>query len=285
MNINDPKLTAFALHELDEPEKSTIAREIAESSEAQRVVDETRQLARVLKNEFAAEMVNEEPVQAQGRRNLSDIRDDPWFWLRARPLAIAAGLAICAILSVLLIANYHTRSRTPVPANYAVIEGEQNPDETTSELAVPDRITTPWRSEAIRRIERVVIGDINGDTGSENGEVRVIEVIDDVYRVERLKQRLTNSVLSEKLHRQFDRGYKLIFLDGVGEIVASAAFCFVPEQGFVLRPLRNAYERGGRYFIGGDGTLPGDWKTNVNYRAYAIPFPDWYDCIGYAPGA
>ena len=285
MNLDDPRLTAFALDELDEPERSTIAREVAESPEAQRAVDKTRELVRALKNEFAAEMTSEKATLQPTRRNLSDIRDDPWFWLRARPLAIAAVLAICAILSALLIANYHIRSRTPVPANYAVIEGEQNPDESTPELAVPNRITTPWRSEAIRRIERVVIGELDGDTGSENGEVRVIEVINDVYRIERLKQRLTNSVLSEKRQRQFDRGYKLIFLDRVGQIVASATFGFAPEQGFVLRPLRNAYERGGRYFIGGDGTLPGDWKRNVNYRAYAIPFPDWYDCIGYAPGA
>ena len=54
MNIDDPKLTAFALDELEEPEKSTIARAVAESPEAQRVVEETRELSRALKNEFAA---------------------------------------------------------------------------------------------------------------------------------------------------------------------------------------------------------------------------------------
>jgi hypothetical protein len=42
MNIDDPKVTAFALDELDEPERSTIAREIAALPEAQRAVDETR---------------------------------------------------------------------------------------------------------------------------------------------------------------------------------------------------------------------------------------------------
>src|SRR5947208_2042362 len=88
MNIDDPKLTAFALDELDEPEKSTIAREVAESPEAQRAVDETRELARALKNEFAAEMANEKPIAATARRNLSDIRDDPWFWGIGRPPAV-----------------------------------------------------------------------------------------------------------------------------------------------------------------------------------------------------
>src|SRR2546422_10396423 len=102
MNIDDPKLTAFALGELDEPDRSTIAREVAESPEAQRVVDETRELARALKNEFAAEL-NE---KARPARNLSDIRDDPWFWGIGRPLAVAAVIAIFAVLSVLLIGTY-----------------------------------------------------------------------------------------------------------------------------------------------------------------------------------
>ena len=95
MNIDDPKLTAFALGELEEPEKSTIAREVAESREVQRAVDETRELARALKNEFAAEL-NE---KAKPPLSLSDIRDDPWFWSIGRPLAIAAVLAIVAIIA------------------------------------------------------------------------------------------------------------------------------------------------------------------------------------------
>ena len=43
MNLDDPKLTAFALNELDEPERSQVAQAIAESPEAQRAVDETRE--------------------------------------------------------------------------------------------------------------------------------------------------------------------------------------------------------------------------------------------------
>jgi len=38
MSPDDPKLTAFALDELDEPEKSAIARALANSPEAQRFV-------------------------------------------------------------------------------------------------------------------------------------------------------------------------------------------------------------------------------------------------------
>jgi hypothetical protein len=216
---------------------------------------------------------------------LSDIRDDPWFWLRARPLAIAAGIAIFAILGTLVIATYNTRYRTPVPADFAVIEAEENPDETTSRLAVPGKITSPWRSDAIRRIERVVIGQIDGDASSENGELRVIEVINDVYRIQRLKERLTDPVLAKRRQPGSGGSYKVIFLDRGEQIVASAAFYFVPQQGFMLQPLKNAYCRGDHYFVGGDSVLPGDWKSNIDYRDYAISFPDWNECIGYAPRA
>src|SRR6266404_1098538 len=95
MNIDDPKLTAFALDELDEPERSAIAREVAQSPDAQRVVHETCDLARALKIEFAGRL-NEEPRPS---RNLSDIRDDPWFWGIGRPLAIAAMLAIFGVIA------------------------------------------------------------------------------------------------------------------------------------------------------------------------------------------
>ncbi len=95
MNIDDPKLTAYALGELDKPERSALARAIADSPEAQRFVDETRELADALKDEFAAELKTETPAPA----NLIDIRDDPWFWSVVRPLAIAAVIALLAAVS------------------------------------------------------------------------------------------------------------------------------------------------------------------------------------------
>ena len=108
MNIDDPKLTAFALDELDEPERSTIARGVADSPEAQRYVEETRAFAGALRNEFASELKGEMPGPVP--RNLANIRDDPWFWGIGRPLAIAAAIALCAILgSVAFFSSKHQR--------------------------------------------------------------------------------------------------------------------------------------------------------------------------------
>jgi hypothetical protein len=42
---------------------------------------------------------------------------------------------------------------------------------------------------------------------------------------------------------------------------------------------------GGHYFPDRrDTVLPGDWESGVDYLGYAIPFPDWGECIGYSPG-
>ena len=84
MNIDDPRLTAFALGELDEPERSAVASVVAESPDAQQFVYKTRELASALKKEFAAELKIEKPAPA----NLIDIRDDPWLWSVARPLRL-----------------------------------------------------------------------------------------------------------------------------------------------------------------------------------------------------
>jgi Ca-activated chloride channel homolog len=106
MNLDDPKLTAFALDELDEAERSTIARAVAASPEAQRLVDETRALAGELKNEFAAELEKEPSLPA----NLIDIRDDPWFWSTAGRLSIAAALALFTVIAGLAFWSSHNQS-------------------------------------------------------------------------------------------------------------------------------------------------------------------------------
>src|SRR5438128_6289209 len=106
MNIDDPKLTAYALDELDEAERAAIAHEVARSPQAQREVQETQTMARLLRAEFAAELEHRQDADATTKplsANLSDIRDDPWFWSIAPPLAIAAVIAICAVIAGLAV--------------------------------------------------------------------------------------------------------------------------------------------------------------------------------------
>src|SRR6266576_5749132 len=102
MNIDDPKLTAYALDELDEAERAAIANEVAASPEAQREIQETQTMARLLRKEFATELSKEPSLRA----NLSDIRDDPWFWSIARPLAVAAVIAVFAVIGLAIFGSY-----------------------------------------------------------------------------------------------------------------------------------------------------------------------------------
>ena len=155
MNIDDPKLTAYAMDELDEAERAAILEEVAASPEVQREVQETQTMARLLRKEFAAEAEqlrhreNTDATKAPLSANLSDIRDDPWFWTRARPLAIAAVFAVFAVIGLAIfgsnklrekeIAQADQRSTTIPPRSRAVeaeVEDAQNP---TASYAIVQR--------------------------------------------------------------------------------------------------------------------------------------------------
>ncbi len=305
MNLDDPNLTAFALDELNEPERSTMAQAVAESPEAQQFVAETRKMARSLEREFAVELQSEGvalPSRIDGfaavdhterrtgdRRSLVNIPEEPWFWSRARPLALAAAVAILAILGAIVFGNFKSRqdSSTASSGRLGEIEAEERPpNEILTEPARPNSVSNPLRHDVVQHIERVVIGEFDVDPRLQNGEMRVIETIEDGYRIERLKECLATPVLSKKSRPGIARrGYELMFLDRNGQIVASAAFYRSGGSEFVLQPTKYGSAIGGHYFPDrSDTVLPGNWESGVDYSGYAIPFPDWRECIGYSPG-
>ena len=128
MNIDDPKLTAFALDELSDQEEAHIGAKLNESPEAQRTVADTQELVQMLKSEYLAEL--HKYVRAPA--NLIDIRDDPWFWLIARPLALAAVLTVSAVIAILAITwkrEIPRASQTALPSNEVQTEVVfQNPE-------------------------------------------------------------------------------------------------------------------------------------------------------------
>jgi Domain of unknown function (DUF3520)/von Willebrand factor len=164
MNIDDPKLTAYALGELDEAERTAIAHEVAGSPEAQREVQETQTIARLLRKEFATELSREAPLRA----NLSDIRDDPWFWTRARPLAIAAVLALFAVIGLVIFGSYKLRQHAIAQANRSTLpsppvslaveaEGEESRNPTDSYTIVQRLINNgAWPLKDTVRIEEMI---------------------------------------------------------------------------------------------------------------------------------
>src|SRR3954465_4136103 len=104
MNVDDPRLTAYALDELSEPERVEIEKLLSSSEQARQLVDETRAFAGTLKQAFQTDNA----ARADKPANLVDIRDDPWFWSVARPLAIAAMIALLAIFGAVAVSRYQS---------------------------------------------------------------------------------------------------------------------------------------------------------------------------------
>jgi Domain of unknown function (DUF3520)/von Willebrand factor len=125
MNIDDPKLTAYALEELDEAERSAIARVIAESPEAQHFIADTQQLARLLKSQYGFELERE----LVARKKFIAVHDDS-FWSKAGPLAIAAAVAVLAVIGAVMFSSNVLRispaSRSNLPPQLAGDRAQPN---------------------------------------------------------------------------------------------------------------------------------------------------------------
>jgi uncharacterized protein DUF3520/protein with von Willebrand factor-like domain len=125
MNIDDPKLTAYALDELDEPERAAIARAAADSQELQRFVAETQEFARTLRSQYQLEL--QRGLVASG--TLTGIEGDA-FWSKAGPLAIAAFIAVFAVVGAVMFSNNESRissqSRSNLPPQLAANRTEPN---------------------------------------------------------------------------------------------------------------------------------------------------------------
>jgi hypothetical protein len=113
MNIDDPKLTAYALDELDEPERSAIARATADSPEMQRFVANTQDLARALRSQYRIELQRE--LIARGK--LTAVHGDT-FWSQAGPLAIAALIAVLGVVGAVVFSG--NESRISAPSGYSL---------------------------------------------------------------------------------------------------------------------------------------------------------------------
>ena len=161
MNIDDPKLTAYALDELDEAERAAIADEVAASPEAQREIQETQTMARLLRKEFAAELSKEAPLRA----NLSDIRDDPWLWSIARPLAIAAVIAVFAVIGLAIFGSYKLDQNE-------IVQASRHP--TNLPLAAPSAVEAEMAQTATPMIalQQPAAQPEFGEERSQEGDIR-----------------------------------------------------------------------------------------------------------------
>ena len=99
INLDDPKLTAYALDELSGAEKTEMERAVAASPEAQEFVQEVRLLSGNLRAEYEAER-EAQPIPHTNIIPLPQV-DEPWSI--SRRLALAATIALCATLGAVVI--------------------------------------------------------------------------------------------------------------------------------------------------------------------------------------
>jgi hypothetical protein len=139
MNVDDPKLTAYALDELNAAERLTIATAIANCPEAQRFVADTKELARALRSQYSLE-VNSEVFR---REKLMAIHDES-IWSKAGPLAIAAALAVSAVIAAIALSTNRSsrvaavpdsslREARPAANQFAPVEADEG-SQSTSKL-------------------------------------------------------------------------------------------------------------------------------------------------------
>src|SRR5581483_4152178 len=102
LDPNDPRLTAYALNELDEVERAALESELADSAEARQVVEEIRAAAWLLTDQLRREP---SPGLVPAQREIIEGKITPVPRVRyARPvfLAAAASVAIVALGAIAL---------------------------------------------------------------------------------------------------------------------------------------------------------------------------------------
>ena len=99
IDLDDPKLTAYALDELSGTEKTEVAAAVSASPQAQEFVREVRLLSGNLRTEYGAER----DLHVVADANLIPLRQKDQPWSLSRRLALAAGIALCACLGAIAV--------------------------------------------------------------------------------------------------------------------------------------------------------------------------------------
>lgn len=121
LDLEDPRLTAYALGELDERERSELEGRISESPEACELVGEIRETAALLHDELRSESTLQ-LTKARRERIEDRLTRKPW-WVIPRRWKLAASLAAVALIALLVYS-----SMVPEPEPGPVLVRFQDPD-------------------------------------------------------------------------------------------------------------------------------------------------------------
>jgi hypothetical protein len=106
MNVDNPRLTAYALGELPEQERRAIERELTRSPEARAYVLQTQQLAKELQDHFHAELEREGEPAA----NILPMPYGRLFWSERNWPALAIAAVLVASLAIVAVTFWRSDS-------------------------------------------------------------------------------------------------------------------------------------------------------------------------------
>ena len=139
MNLDDPKLTAYALDELSGADKKEMETAIASSREAQEFVREMRFLTGNLRAEYAIER-EAHPI---ARTNIVPLeqKDEPWSI--SRRLALAAAIALFAVIGAVAIGTVKRGGFASLSNGARYAGGPSTKDTEELERGVVEGIESP----------------------------------------------------------------------------------------------------------------------------------------------
>lgn len=138
INLDDPNLTAYALGELPAKQQRAMEAAVAQSLEAQAFVQETQQLARLLRRDFEAELERANPKPL----NIMPLAQPRGFWSDPRwtSIGIAAVLTFGVVITAVLLSE--GRSGRSLEGAFAG-RGTAADRITEAESYIPAEVTEP----------------------------------------------------------------------------------------------------------------------------------------------
>ncbi len=137
LNLDDPRLTAYALGELEDTERLAVEADLAENSDAQRFVEDVRATARLLTEEL-----HHEPAPALHPEQRYAILDGQPRFSRFRFVGLGIAASLLAMMGALAV--WATSGRESDTMSIAMVTSE--PD---SDSGVADEVSAPSQEEAL----------------------------------------------------------------------------------------------------------------------------------------
>ena len=144
IDLDDPKLTAFALGELSGDERAAIEAAVAASPEAQARVEEIQSLADMVQHEFRLDLTH----VAEKRLSIVSLLEQGNFWSDWRwvSLAAAAVLAVCAVIAAVALSpegSFETlaqKQERTRPDSIVEMQVDPTPPDLLASRAAPSRL-------------------------------------------------------------------------------------------------------------------------------------------------